>query len=228
MDLVRPPTWTERSRPCSHGSLSSISSIVAFASSRTCSYSTKREEICCDSPSYSWGKRYLNERSASSVLYCHMPRRWASGAKISRVSRAIDARFSTGMYCSVRMLCMRSASFTTTMRQSSAIAMNMERIFSICSISLEVGLSSVPRSWRSIVERTIFGSLLTLVSPSTILRTVCPKSVSTSLNDRHVSSTVSWRRPEMMVELSICEPARIPATATGCDTNASPDLRFCP
>ncbi len=36
-------------------------------------------------------------------------------------------RFSTGMYCSVRMLCSRSASLTTTMRQSSPIASSMFR-----------------------------------------------------------------------------------------------------
>jgi hypothetical protein len=53
---------------------------------------------------YSLGKRYLKDRSANSVLYCHMPRRWASGEKISRVSRAIEARLWSGMYCSVRML----------------------------------------------------------------------------------------------------------------------------
>mmetsp|Transcript_30402 Transcript_30402/g.61068 ORF Transcript_30402/g.61068 Transcript_30402/m.61068 type:complete len:206 (+) Transcript_30402:1730-2347(+) len=191
MDLVRPTTCTERNLPCSQGSVCTKSSIFCFASSRAFSYAQNLEEIRESSWAYSTGNRYLNERSASSVLYCHMPRRWASGEKISRVSRAIRSRLSTGMYCSVRMLCSRSANLTTTIRQSSAIAMNIERRFSTCSSSFDCVSAGEPASRCSICERTIFGSLDTLVSPSTILRTVDPKRRSISWNVRSVSSTVS-------------------------------------
>jgi hypothetical protein len=45
-----------------------------------------------------------------------MPILCASGAKISSVSPAMRLLFSSGMCLSVRMLCRRSASFTTMTR----------------------------------------------------------------------------------------------------------------
>ena len=136
-------------------------------------------------------------------------------------------RFSTGMYCSVRMLCSRSASLTTTMRQSSAIAMNIERKFSTCSSAL-VRMSSSTSAGSSIWARTILGSFDTFVSPSTILRTVGPKSDCTSSKVSAVSSTVSWRRPAQSVALSICVFAKMIVTATGWVMYGSPLRRVCP
>ena len=52
MDLVRPVTETERSRPCKKGSACKSSLICALASSRVRSYETKREEIVESSCSY--------------------------------------------------------------------------------------------------------------------------------------------------------------------------------
>ena len=118
----------------------------------------------------------------------------------------------------VRMLWSRSASLTTTMRQSSAMAMNMDRMFSTCSFSASAAGSS----------RAIFGSFDTLVSPSTMRRTSTPNMASTSPKVRSVSSTVSWSRPETTVSRSMCVRARIFATSTGWVTKGSPDRLFWP
>ena len=47
--------------------------------------------------SNSFGKRYLKLRSLSSVLYCHIPSRCASGAKIVIVSLAVASCFAGGL-----------------------------------------------------------------------------------------------------------------------------------
>ena len=96
------------------------------------------------------------------------------------------------------MLCSRSASLMTTMRQSSAIAMNMERRFSACS---SAGLAK-ESTWLAIL-----GSLDTLVSPSTSRHTVAPKTSSTSARSSTVSSTVSCSRPAAIASRSISVPA---------------------
>jgi hypothetical protein len=51
-----------------------------------------------------------------------MPRRCASGAKISSVSRAFSCCFAFGIEPIVRMLCSRSASLIRMTRMSRAIA----------------------------------------------------------------------------------------------------------
>ena len=183
------------------------------------------------------GKRNLSDRSASSLRKLHMPRRWASGAKISSVSRAMEMRLCGGMNSSVRMLCSRSASFTMTMRQSSAIATNIDRRFSTCSSCLLkaeattarcVSASRVPLAYRSVAnsERTIFGSFDTFVSPSTMRRTSTPKRRSTASKVSAVSSTVSCsrRRPTRNQRLS----ARMDAPAHGCVMKLSPLRRRWP
>ena len=101
-------------------------------------------------------------------------------------------RFSTGMCRSVRMLCSRSASFTATTRQSSAIAMNIERRFSTCSSARRLAsLENTTSVGRSICARTILGSFDTFVSPSTIFATVGPNIAPISSKESAVSSTVS-------------------------------------
>mmetsp|Transcript_37737 Transcript_37737/g.118757 ORF Transcript_37737/g.118757 Transcript_37737/m.118757 type:complete len:335 (+) Transcript_37737:763-1767(+) len=239
-DFVRPVTDTDRMRPCSHSSEESKRCTLSCDDAMTSSYcGAIRSMYSCTSMN-SAGKRYLKDRSESSVLYAHRPSRCASGAKICSVSRAVAARLWGGMCCSVRMLCSRSASLTTTMRQSSAIAMNMERRFSACSSVSETSDSTAcacagstppvtpppppppPNSapaaaWPSASseERTIFGSLETFVSPSTILRTVAPKSASMAAKSSSVSSTVSCSSPAMSDSLSIEVRARIADTSTG-------------
>ena len=51
---------------------------------------------------------------------------------MSSVSSAMRARFSGGTKCSVRMLCSRSASLTSSTRTSSAMASSSLRKFSAC------------------------------------------------------------------------------------------------
>ena len=55
------------------------------------------------------------------------------------------------MYSRVRMLCSLSANLTTTMRQSSAMAMNMERRFSTCS-SLDDAAASAAEARSRLAE----------------------------------------------------------------------------
>ena len=72
-------------------------------------------------------------------------------------------------------------------------------------------------------------TLLTLVSPSTMRLTARPNLSSMDSNvTRSVSSTVSCRSPAITVSWSIFCSASMPATATGCVMNGSPDLRLCP
>ena len=77
---------------------------------------------------------------------------------MSMVSRAIRTRRSSGRYCSVRMLCRRSASLTRMTRTSSTMASSSLRKFS---------------AWRSSEEEK--GILLILVTPSTMWSTSSPK-----------------------------------------------------
>ena len=56
---------------------------------------------------------------------------------MSRVSCAILIRRSSGRWCSVRMLCSRSASLTRMTRMSSTIASSILRKFSACRSSLD-------------------------------------------------------------------------------------------
>ena len=127
-----------------------------------------------------------------------MPRRLASGAKISRVSREIRFCFSGARCSRVRMLWSRSASFTTITRISLAIAKNIRRKFSACcSVLLENS------------------NLDNLVTPSTNVRTSVPKRSSSSSRVTGVSSTTSCKNPAAITALLPPRFLRIPATATG-------------
>ena len=110
-----------------------------------------------------------------------------------------------------------TASLTTTMRQSSAIATNMDRRFSTCSSCLLRVVRMSPSSLipRASSLRTIFGSLETLVSPSTMRRTSVPKRRWMSSKVSAVSSTVSCKRPETTLSTSKRLSARMDATLTG-------------
>ena len=72
--------------------------------------------------SYTLGYSAAKERSSSSHLMVFMPSRWASGAKISRVSRALRPEDAEDTKRHVRALCSRSASLMTRTRMSLAMA----------------------------------------------------------------------------------------------------------
>ena len=125
-----------------------------------------------------------------------MPRRLASGAKISSVSRAMRSRFSAGRWPSVRMLCSRSASLMTTTRTSSPMARNVLRSVSLASSLLR----GRPRFGRPSCALTR-GSCVSLVTPSTSRGDLGPE-----LALRRSSSVRGCPRP--------CH-ARSPPTITG-------------
>ena len=140
---------------------------------------------------------------------------------MSMVSRAIRCCFSGFMLPNVRMLCNRSASFTTMMRISPVMAISICRRFSACT-SRPASLTSA--AWEPCLE-----SLLTFVSPSTMRRTSGPNCFSIMPNVTYsTSSTVSCSSPAMMLSESMPSRARITATATGCVMYGSPLLRFTP
>mmetsp|Transcript_7523 Transcript_7523/g.17191 ORF Transcript_7523/g.17191 Transcript_7523/m.17191 type:complete len:233 (-) Transcript_7523:619-1317(-) len=180
---------------------------------------------CCS------GYRYLKAVSSSSLLNCQIPSLCASGAKMSSVSLEMDCCLCGGMCSSVRMLCSRSASLTMMIRKSSLIAMNICRRFSACSsigCPPTLGPTAVALLPACRAPRASLGSLLTLVSPSTIRRTVEPNKTSTWRKVRSVSSTVSCSSPAITASASMRSPASSPATATGWMMKGSPDLRFWP
>ena len=107
--------------------------------------------------SYTFGYRAAKDRSSSSHLMVFMPSRWASGAKISRVSRALRAEDSAETKRQVRALCSRSASLIIRTRMSLAMATTILRTVSDWAASPKLTLSS-------------------LVTPSTSMATSGPKS----------------------------------------------------
>ncbi len=149
------------------------------------------------------------ERSSSSHLMVFIPRRWASGARISSVSRAFCSCFSGARNVSVRMLCSRSASLMTSTRGSLAIATTILRMVSALAASPSFTLSS-------------------LVTPSTRSATSPPNSSASSSSVYSVSSTVSCSSAATSVFVSMPSSARIEATASGCVMYGSPDLRNWP
>ncbi|MNX79576.1 hypothetical protein D3C86_1112090 [compost metagenome] len=134
--------------------------------------------------------------SSSSHLIFPMPRRWARGAKISRVSLEISCCFSARMCLRVRMLWRRSASLIRMTRTSLAMATNMRRKFS---------------AWRSSLEENL--SFSSLVTPSTSLQTSRPNILVSSSGVTSVSSSTSCRRPAATVAPSASSWARIRATS---------------
>ena len=72
-----------------------------------------------------------------------MPRRPASGAKISSVSWQKRLRLSAGSACAVWTLCSRSANLTRTTRISRAMAMNILRSVRNCASSRSARLNCV-------------------------------------------------------------------------------------
>mmetsp|Transcript_14924 Transcript_14924/g.39671 ORF Transcript_14924/g.39671 Transcript_14924/m.39671 type:complete len:259 (+) Transcript_14924:351-1127(+) len=201
---------------------------------------TSRVSLCCarllantlSIRSNSSGKRCLNERSSSSVLNSHTPRRWASGTNTAIVSDDILALFSAGMKSSVLMLCNLSANLTMMTLQSSAIAKNMSRKLYACSRAFAASAEeAVPcclapktnlhAGWYSALQassdRITAVRLDALVSPSTILRTSWPNSSSRSSNCiSWLSSTVSCRSPAITTSALSRREASNSATATGC------------
>ena len=90
------------------------------------------------------GSVYLKERSANSHLRCQIPRRWANGAKICSVSRAMRiAPLRRQDAPGLRMLCSRSAILMTTTRRSA----RHERKTS-CRFSAPPLLRLLPLPWE--------------------------------------------------------------------------------
>ena len=90
------------------------------------------------------------------------------------------------------MLCSRSASLMITTRTSSAMAMNIFRMFSACCSSIVRALPN----------------LLSFVTPSTRRATSRPKLFSRSAIVKSVSSGTSWRSAAASVSSSIWSVAR--------------------
>ena len=107
-------------------------------------------------------------------------------------------RLSADMKPSVRMLCRRSASLTSSTRTSSAIASRSLRKFSPCAARFET------RSRR-----------LILVRPSTSAPICGPKLRLISSSVASVSSIVSCRTAAAMVASSSLRSVRIAATSSG-------------
>ena len=110
---------------------------------------------------------------------------------MSIVSSAMRRRLSAGIWSSVRMLCSRSASLTSSTRTSSEIASSSLRRFSACSAFLET---------RS--------SFLILVSPSTSSPISSPNSSSISCARRGgvLDRVVQQRhRDRRLVEMHVGE-----------------------
>ena len=221
----------------SHSARSSPAARRTVGSWRFESSSNQRAVSACAS-----GFDQRNARSSSSFFTEYIPSNLASGANTKSVSRLIFTRFSGLSEPSVRMLCKRSASFTMITRTSCVIARNISRRSSACtSFLLASFLREIP-GFRSLAGSapsppplscvfldTDELTLLTLVSPSTMRRTARPNLASMDSNvTRSVSSTVSCRSPAITVSWSIFCSASMPATATGCVMNGSPDLRRCP
>ncbi|CAB4956697.1 unannotated protein [freshwater metagenome] len=146
--------------------------------------------------SYILGYSVANARSSSSHLMVFMPSRWASGAKISRVSRAFFSCCSGDIHRIVRMLCSRSASLMTSTRMSRAMATTILRTVSDAVVCPYLTRSS-------------------LVTPSTSRAISSPKSASKISMEYSVSSTVSCSRAAARVGEVIPRSAKIPATASG-------------
>ena len=74
-------------------------------------------------------------RSSSLHFICDMPKRWASGPYISRVSSEMLRLWSGSSARIVSMLWSRSESFIRMTLTSPAIAMSILRMFSACRSS---------------------------------------------------------------------------------------------
>ena len=117
---------------------------------------------------------------------------------MSSVSSEMRWRLSAFMCSSVRMLCSRSASFTSSTRMSLEMATRSLRKFSACSAFL------VTRSRRRI-----------LVSPSTRVPISGPNSWSISARVIGVSSMTSCSSAVTMVASSSFRSVRMAATSSG-------------
>ena len=141
----------------------------ATTSAMYCSRAVLRSSSSLATFLYSSGSRYRTDRSSSSHLICHTPRRLASGAKILRVCCAINFCCSTLVPERCRMVWVRSASLIKTTRKSSTIASNILRRLSICCASST--LSLFPCLGISLNCRI-------LEMPTTSIFTLAPKTFS--------------------------------------------------
>ena len=179
--LGRPVIW-KSVRPAALSS----SVRVFLALLRSFSLCARESETMRATRWYSSGSSQKKDKSSSSHLTEEIPRRSASGAYTSMVSRALNRRRSGGSAANVRMLWRRSASLMITTRMSFDMARNILRRLSACFSSIE--LTSMDVSF---------------VTPSTSSATDLPKREEISSSEADVSSTVSCMRAAQMVSSSI-------------------------
>ena len=117
-----------RNGSLSHNALSSSAARLTVGSCLFESSSHHRAVSACAS-----GDDQRNAKSSSSFFTEYIPKSFASGANTKSVSRLIFTLFSGFNDPSVRMLCKRSASFTTITRTSCVIAKNISRKSSACT-----------------------------------------------------------------------------------------------
>ena len=198
------------------------------------------------SRAYLSGSRYEKARSSSSACTSAIPRRLASGAYISMVSRALFCCCKGFITASVRILWRRSANFSTTTRGSSTIASSILRTVSErcrrfssfacwrrCSSARARSASfscavCAPASAGTGTGVTPGTSASNLVTPSTILATASPNCSRISSSEKVVSSTTSCSRAAAIPLASMRISARSSATSRGCWINASPERRNVP
>ena len=165
-------------------------------------------------------------RSSSSHLNCQMPRRLASGAKISSVSWAMRWRLAAGRCASVRMLCRRSASLMSIMRTSSPIARNVLRMVSARCAVMVPGNAGAGSGAPALSTRAT--CCVSCVTPSTSRAISGLNSRCKSATVVLVSSTTSCSSAAAMAAAGRLRPARISATAMQCCRYGWPEARICP
>ncbi len=135
-------------------------------------------------------------KSSSCPLISPIPSRYASGAKMSKVSWAKRNCFSGGKCPMVNILCRRSMILIMTTRMSLPIAKNIFLSVSVWRVSS--GIFSVwigPKPNQVFLRRTRDS----FVTPSTISATSLPNRLEISLGVVGVSSIVSWRSEAIII-----------------------------
>lgn len=151
-----------------------------------------------------------------------MPRRLASGAYRSRVSRAKSVEQGVLLSACQRRVRRREASRISTMRRSAAMASSILRCISFCEpVSAAASLAcraTTPSRSRARV-------------PCTRRATSAPKAVATGSLRSAGAGTVrsvgkAASKAAARVAASVCRPARIRATPAPCEASGSP-VRAC-
>ena len=110
--------------------------------------------------SFIWSKAsrlmYLRLKSSSSFWTVEIPIRWASGAQISLISRAMPRCRSAGYSEIYRILSSRSASWTIITRKSLTREKNILQTVSVCSLLLLYNFTSENFAAAFKISATVF------------------------------------------------------------------------